>query len=165
MHKGIPDTPFGIQPLPATHTSALPSLTGTLTCVRSQGTHVFRRRQRRTSDDGEQGNTLSRLLVNEEQLATRLQQASQEAAQILADAAAYDQEVESGCAQLIEDRISILKNRYLRELDTELETIRVDADRESELFTRVSPQRMSELVARILARLVAIDDVPRSTRA
>lgn len=125
---------------------------------------MFRRRQRPTSDDGEQGNTLSRLLVSEEQLATRLEQSREEAAQILADAAAYDQEAESGCARQIEDRISILKSRYERKLEEELETIRVDAERESEQFTHVSRQRMSELVALVLARLVATDDTPRSIR-
>ena len=126
---------------------------------------MLRRRAQPTSDDDQQGNTLSRLLASEEYLATRLEQAREEAARILADAAVYDREVQSGTARLIEDRIRALRSQRELAFGAELETIHVDAERDAAIFTDVSHQHVSKLVARVLAKLIAIDDVPGSSQA
>jgi hypothetical protein len=126
---------------------------------------VFRRSTQQTFQNDEQRNTLSQLLVSEEQAATRLEQTREEAARILADAAAYDLEVQSGCVQLIDERIRALRIQRETELDAELETIRVNAEQEIATFTGVAPQRMAELVDGVLATLITIDDAPRSDRS
>lgn len=119
---------------------------------------MFGRTAKQSAAKSERRDTLSQLLASEDQMVSRLAGARGEADRILADAEEYARTVEGACEKTIADRIGAIRAETEQELEREFAQIKADTARDVSLLDDVDDGAVNELVALVLARLVATDD-------